>query len=220
MSLSTSITIQNTRFEQAQQVVDTVLDAYGVRPGEKCIHCLDLQSVLEQLERFPEGQFAAIHHGPEGDLVVGIAATMRVTGPPQYPPKKWMEKLGTMGILNHDPNGEWLYGVEMAVRPAYRRMGIGTALYQARFDFVRRLNLRGWYAGGMLMGYHRYMDQMSVQEYGEKVMRRELVDPTVTMQMNRGFKPHGLIPDYLDEGVAGNTAVLIIWENPDYREGG
>jgi GNAT superfamily N-acetyltransferase len=218
MSLPTNITIKNSCLEYAQQVVETVRLAYGVGPAERCIHCLDLQSVTEQLQRFPEGQFMAVHHGPEGDLVAGIAATMRVSGPADNPPKTWMEKIGTMGISHHDPNGEWLYGVEMAVRPDFRKQGVGTALYEARFDLVKRLNLRGWYAGGMLMGYHRYVGQMTVREYGEKVMRREMIDPTVTMQMNRGFEPHGLIDNYLDEGVAGNTAVLIVWENPDYQE--
>jgi hypothetical protein len=108
--------------------------------------------------------------------------------------------------------------VEMAVRPEYRRNGIGTALYKARFNLVRRLNLKGWYAGGMLMGYYRYQDRMSPREYGERVIRGEIVDPTVTMQMNRGFTPIKVIENYLDEAPAGDAAVLIVWHNPDYQE--
>lgn len=212
-----AIRITNTRPEHAQGVYDTVRAAYGVPLDEDCPECIPPEALHRQLERFPEGQFVALHAGSEGEMVVGIASTMRTNRPPTARHLPWMEAIGSMGIANHDPDGEWLYGVEMAVRPAFRRRGIGTALYQARFAMVKRLNLRGWYAGGMLMGYHRYADQMSVQEYAEKVMAGELRDPTVTMQINRGFEARGLIEDYLDEPEAGNAAILIVWHNPDYR---
>lgn len=218
MSLPDNITIENTRLEHGEQVYDTVRLAYETPLDEECDQCINAQAVKEQLERFPEGQFVAIHHRPAGDLVVGMASTMRINRPPTELPHKWMDQIGTMGITNHIPDGEWLYGVEMSVRPAYRRRGIGTALYEARFDLVRRLNLRGWYAGGMLMGYHNYADHMTQREYGEKVIRREITDPTVTMQMNRGFEGRAVIEDYLDEELAGDAAVLIVWENPDYEE--
>lgn len=106
------------------------------------------------------------------------------------------------------------------MHPDFQRRGIGTALYIARFKLAKHLNLRGWYAGGMLMGYHRYRNHMSLKEYAEKVAQREIIDPTVTMQMNRGFKPMGLIENYADVPQADNGAMLIVWENPDYRSDG
>lgn len=214
-------TIRNTQLTDGDGVYDTVRLAYDMTLDEHCEDCLSADDVREQLQRFPQGQFVAVVPGSDGDdLVVGIASTMRVSRPPTDPPRPWMTEIGSTGIANHVPDGDWLYGVEMAVRPSYRRQGIGTALYEARFDLVRRLNLCGWYAGGMLMGYHRYADSLSAREYGDRVMRREITDPTVTMQMNRGFKPVQVIEDYLDEPEAGNAAILIIWENPDYREDG
>jgi GNAT superfamily N-acetyltransferase len=212
------ITIENTRLEHAQGVYDTVRLAYGMRLDQPCRSCVNVEAVQDQLQRFPEGQFVAVHHSPEGDDVVGMAATMRIHRPPTMKPRDWMDQIGTTGILNHKPDGVWLYGVEMAVRPAFRRQGIGTALYEARFELVKRLNLHGWYAGGMLMGYYRYRDQLTPREYGEKVIQREIVDPTVTMQMNRGFEGWEVIEDYLPEPNAGNAAVLIVWKNPAYTE--
>lgn len=212
------ITITNTRPEHAQGVYDTVRLAYGVPLDEECEECCFPDAVLEQIQRFPEGQFVALTLENGVETVVGIAATMRVNHPPSEEPHQWMDAIGSMGIANHVPDGEWLYGVEMSVRPAYRKRGIGTALYKARFDLVKRLNLRGWYAGGMLMGYHRYEGSLTPREYGEKVIRREIIDPTVTMQMNRGFEGRAVIENYLDEELAGNAAVLIVWENPDYEE--
>ena len=107
----------------------------------------------------------------------------------------------------------------MAVRPQYHRRGIGTGLYEARFALVKQLNLRGWYAVGMLMGYENHAENMSVSEYGEKVIAGEIYDPTVSMQLNRGFRAEYVVRDYVDEPAAGDAGVLIFWENPDYEEG-
>ena len=67
------------------------------------------------------------------------------------------------------------------------------------------------------MGYKDHADKMDVVEYGEKVIAGELKDPTVTMQMNRGFRAERVITDYVDEPSAGNAGVLIVWENPEYE---
>jgi hypothetical protein len=72
----------------------------------------------------------------------------------------------------------------------------------------------------MLMGYQNYRDQMSVRDYGEKVIRGEITDPTVTMQMNRGFRATMVVENYLDEPQAGDAGALIIWDNPDYHAEG
>lgn len=211
------IQIMNTRLTDGQGVYDTVRLAYGMTVDEECDSCINPRAVQEQLARFPEGQFVAVYRPDDENLVVGQASTMRVGYPPSQKPREWMEEIGTIGIAKHDPAGEWLYGVEMTVRPDFRKRGIGTSLYQARFDLVRRLNLKGWYAGGMLMGYHRYRDQLTPAEYGEKVIQRKIIDPTVTMQMNRGFEPWGVIENYLDEEDAGDCAVHIVWKNPEYK---
>lgn len=212
-----SFTVENTQLKHADGVNRTIRRAFGVEPDEPCKDCIDRAAIESQLARFPEGQFVALLE--DGETVAGIAATMRTTHPPAPDHAvPWKEMIGSVGIINHEPAGEWLYGVEMAVDPAYQGMGVGVGLYEARFALVKRLNLRGWYAGGMLMGYHLHREAMSVREYGERVIRRELHDPTVTMQMNRGFEAWGVIEDYIPEPDAGDAAVLIVWKNPDYTE--
>lgn len=214
-----NLTIAHAKAEHGTQIHEVVKRAFGVPEDEPCDECIGAAAVAEQIQRFPEGQFVALHQPEEGEaLVVGYASTMRTDRPPTAEPLSWMDAIGSLGIANHVPAGEWLYGVEMAVRPKYHRQGIGTRLYEVRFELVQRLNLRGWYACGMLMGYHRVAEQMSIQEYGEKVIQRELYDPTVTMQMNRGFKPYRIVENYLDEPDAGGGAILIVWENPEYTK--
>jgi len=210
------ILITNTLPEHAQQASKTVKVAFGMQPNDLSPDSFEASDIQQHIARFPEGQFVAIMRS-EGrpDRVIGVAATMRTNHPPTAKPHTWMEMLGDLTISQHNPQGKWLYGVEMAVHPNFRQYGIGTALYEARFELVRQLGLRGWYAVGMLMGYERYRHLMSVREYGEKVMRRELDDPTVTMQMNRGFRPLTVVEDYLEEEASGNAGVLIVWDNPD-----
>lgn len=165
------------------------------------------------LKRFAEGQFVAL----VGGKVVSYAITMRTNRNPGEAPLAWQTMIGDMSLQNHDPQGEWLYGVDFYVNEHYRRLGIGSKMYQARFNLVKKLNLRGMYAGGMLAGYYRYQQQMSPREYGERIISGELEDPTVTMQIRRGFKPRAVIEQYAENSFAGNAAILIEWRNPDYR---
>ena len=50
---------------------------------------------------------------------------------------------------------------------------------------------------------------MDVVEYGAKVIAREIKDPTVTMQMNRGFRAERVVTDYIEEPAAGDAGVLF-----------
>lgn len=215
--ISDNITIRNTKIADADGASLTIRLAFKVPLDEDCDDCMGERSLRSQLDRFPEGQFVAVYKDAEIERIVGTAHTMRVNTPPHA--DVWIDTIGSLGIKNHDPQGDWLYGVEMAVRPSYRKRGIGSALYEARFDLVRRLNLKGWYAGGMLMGYENYRGKMSVADYGHKVLTGEIIDPTVTMQKNRGFEMREVIVDYMEEEQAGDSAILIVWENPDYVAG-
>lgn len=205
------VAVQNMQAEHAAAAVDVMRDSYGDDPDEwrDCDICLQEAHFRNHSQQFPEGQFVAlVRH-----QIVGMALTMRTSIPPEEAVGVWMDAIGGLEITNHDPEGDWLYGVEFAVRPSFRRRGIGTKLYKARFDLVKRLKLKGFYFGGMLMGYHRFEKKMPPLEYGTKVIAREIKDPTVTMQMNRGFKALRVMENYLDEEMAGNAAVLMVWQN-------
>ena len=202
------IRITSARAEHGAGVAACVRVAYGVAPGDGDEFCIRAGDLRQQLTRFAEGQFVALH----GEEVVGYASTMRISRPPDLPPLKWIDAIGDMGIVAHEAAGEWLYGVEMVVRPDWQRRGVGAALYEARFALVRRLGLRGWYAGGMLIDYPQHANRLSTREYAAAVQNRELRDSTVTMQMNRGFRAIGLIEDYLPD----EPAMLIVWENPEW----
>lgn len=59
---------------------------------------------------------------------------------------------------------------------------------------------------------------MSVEDYVDKLITRELFDPTVSIQLNVGFKIHGIIQNYVDDPLCDNKAAFIVWPNPNYQE--
>lgn len=182
---------------------------YGMTIDDDCQECFLRDHLHRHQAVFPEGQFVAIRQ----DQVVGYAITMRTSHTPTDTPLTWIEAIGDLGLKNHDPKGEWLYGVDFAVLPEFRRRGVGTMLYHARFKLVRQLNLRGFFAGGLLRGYRKYQRTMTLREYARKVRSGEIFDPTVSMQINRGFEPGPVIEGYIEAPPAEDNAMLIVWEN-------
>jgi GNAT superfamily N-acetyltransferase len=183
--------------------------------GEPCASCPSPGHVRRQIRRFPEGQFVAVMEREDGsEQVVGAATLMRTDDPPGARPKSWMRMVGGLSLRHHVPDGRWLYGVEMAVDPDWQGRGVGSALYRRRLALVRELGLAGMYAGGQLKGYRRYRRRMTPREYAERVLRGEIDDPTVTMQLRRGFRAAGVIEDYEEDEDSGNCAMLIVWRPP------
>jgi hypothetical protein len=72
-------------------------------------------------------------------------------------------------------------------------------------------------AGGMLPGYNRHKDAMTVEEYVERVAHGELTDPTLTPQLRSGFVVRGVLHDYIDDAAITPHASLIVWDNPNYE---
>jgi GNAT superfamily N-acetyltransferase len=167
------------------------------------------------IERFPEGQFAVI--SDEGQ-VVACSTDFRTRVDFDHFEHRYIEAVAHNWLSHHDPEGDWLYGADIGVLPAYRRQGLGRRLYEARQDLIRRLQLKGHVAGGMLKGYGQVKDQMPVETYVAKVTAGELFDPTVSVQLKMGFKVHGIIRHYVDDPSCDNKAVFIVWHNPDYQE--
>jgi hypothetical protein len=70
-------------------------------------------------------------------------------------------------------------------------------------------------AGGMLVGYGKFKDRMSIETYVDKVKAGELFDPAVSVQLKVGFTIHGIIHNYVDDPSCDNKAAFIVWRNPD-----
>lgn len=207
----TTFRIVPTRPRHAEGVARVIRRAHAVADDEPCPSCPTPAMVRRQIRRFPEGQFVAVTDRDGDERVLGAAMLMRTDYPPSARPKTWLQMIGGLGLRNHVPDGRWLYGVEMAVDPEAQGRGVGSGLYARRLALVRELGLDGMYAGGMLKGYKRYRSRMTPREYAERVRRGEIEDPTVTMQMHRGFRAVGVIEGYEDDPESGDAAMLIVW---------
>jgi GNAT superfamily N-acetyltransferase len=129
-----------------------------------------------QIKRFPEGQFAILN---EAGLAVACSTDFRTRVDFDHFEHRYIDAVDHNWLGNHDPEGDWLYGADIGVLPEYRRQGLATLLYRARHSLVRRLNLRGHVAGGMLKGFGKYKDEMPVEDYVTRVIAGEIFDPTL-----------------------------------------
>jgi GNAT superfamily N-acetyltransferase len=168
---------------------------------------------LSHCRVFPEGGFVLL----DGERVIGFGSGFFTDFDFSAHSHSFREIIADGFYTNHDPEGEWYYGADIGVHPAYRGRGLGARLYDARKDLVRRSGRRGIVAGGVLPGYARYLGQLGAAEYVDRVVSGELKDPTLSFQLKMGFTVRGMLQDYLEDSASGNWAALIAWDNPDYR---
>jgi len=172
---------------------------------------------LRHLELFPAGQYTGLVHVHDKWVVAGSTSTFLVDWSFIEKPHSFQEIIDDGWFGNHNPSGKWLYGGDMSVHPDFRGLGIASKLYDARRETVRKLNLRGEVAGGMLPGYYRYREQMSIERYVDRVIHGELSDPTLTPQLRNGFKVKRILYDHITDPRADNCAAMIVRENPYYN---
>jgi GNAT superfamily N-acetyltransferase len=165
------------------------------------------------IERFPDGQFVLLN---SQDQVVGGSTSCRCQIDLAHYHHTYMEAAGQNWLDNHNPHGDWLYGIDLGVHPQHRSRGLSKLIYDARKDLARRLGLRGILIGGMLKGFASYRDKLSATEYLAQVESGALFDPTVSVQLRRGFAVHGLLPHYIHDPTIDGAAALLIWRSDSF----
>lgn len=202
--ITDTIRITNTRPEHA-----AALEAlqYIVFPNLAEEEILHKEHYLKHLELFPEGQLVAL----DGDRVIGGSTTMRYNYDIEHPHHHTFAETVAGGWLTaHNPNGEWLYGIDVSVHPDYRGKGIARSFYDIRQQIAAELGCKGQLTVGMLNGYYPYKDVLSIDEYYAKVKAHEIFDPTVSVQEKVGFRILMLMKDYLNDPTCGNAGAVIV----------
>jgi 4-aminobutyrate aminotransferase/(S)-3-amino-2-methylpropionate transaminase len=164
---------------------------------------------LRHQELFDSGQFVVL----DGDRVVGATTTLRLNFDFAHTSHTFGDIIQGGWLTSHEPDGAWLYGADVGVHPEYRGRGLSTALYAARQEVVWRLGLKGQVTAGMLPGYAALRHRMTVPEYYERLLKGELTDPTYAAQTKAGFKPRGLLANYLNDPVCDNYSVLLVLDS-------
>ena len=118
----------------------------------------------------------------------------------------------------HDPDGDYLYGIDLFVRKDYRGMRLGRRLYDARKELCEKMNLKGIIVGGRIPGYEKYHKELTPGQYIEKVKSREIIDQVLTFQLSNDFHPKRVIRNYIPEDDASRSyAVFLEWNNIFYQ---
>lgn len=159
------------------------------------------------VDLFPDGQWVAEIDGK----IAGSTSSIRYHFDPEHPEMHRFADLFDDGFMRtHQPEGNWLYGMDMAVFPEYRGLGIARKLYRARQNLVRELGLEGQVTVGMLNGFAAHSTQYTLEKYYQALVDGVLKDPTVSVQQKIGFKLCGLMKDYLSDPTCGNAGVLLV----------
>jgi GNAT superfamily N-acetyltransferase len=169
---------------------------------EERLHALQY---LRHLAVFPSGQFVIEDDG----AVVGMTTTMRMNFDFKHYRHTFAELFSGGWLDKHAPDGEWLYGLDIGIHPAYRGRGYARLLYRARKQLVHSLGLKGQLTAGMMNGYGAVAGQLTGEEYYRQWLDGERQDPTLTPQRIIGFRPLALLPDYLHDPGCGNYGVLL-----------
>ncbi len=160
---------------------------------------------LRHLELFPEGQLVI----KDGNKVVGMTTTMRSKFDFSHYHHTFKETIAGGWLTNHDPEGDWLYGLDIGVHPDFRGLGLARILYRARHEIANELGLKGQVTVGMMNGFGAVSDQLTGEQYFQELIEGKRKDPTLSAQLKIGFEPIALIPEYLNDPTCGNYGVLI-----------
>lgn len=201
-TLANGLVVQSMQPEDAAQLEALQRIVFPTLADDELIKA---KHYLRHLELFPEGQLVV----KDGDKVVAMTTTMRSKFDFSHYHHTFKETIAGGWLTNHDPDGDWLYGLDIGVHPDYRGKGLARELYRARHEVARQLKLKGQVTVGMMNGYGAVSNQMSGEAYYQELLAGKRTDPTVSAQMKVGFEPIALIPDYLNDPTCGNYGVLI-----------
>ncbi|MBK9031072.1 MAG: GNAT family N-acetyltransferase [Myxococcales bacterium] len=167
-----------------------------------------------QLQLFGEGQLCVELDG----TVVATSSTL-IVDEEDFGDWHTFKQVSDGGyIRNHDPAGDTLYGIDIAVDPSKRGLRLARRLYDARKQLATDHNLRAILIAGRIPGYGAHADRMAADEYVAKVVSKELKDPVLTAQLANGFAIRAVLNDYLPSDVESRGhAVFMEWLNPEHR---
>ncbi|WP_307477690.1 GNAT family N-acetyltransferase [Cytobacillus purgationiresistens] len=159
---------------------------------------------------FQEGALCIEIDGKLAGSLTGLCVDFN----PMHPIHTWKEMTDNGFIRTHNPHGNTLYIVDIAIRPKYRKLGLGKMLMQAMYQVVIQLGLERLLGGGRMPGYHNVVKSVSPEAYVASVVNGERRDPVLTFLLRCGRMPIAIAKEYLEDEESHNYGVLMEWKNP------
>ncbi|UKS25712.1 GNAT family N-acetyltransferase [Paenibacillus sp. HWE-109] len=171
----------------------------------------DEEQLTEHITRFPEGALCVEVAGEIAGSLTGLRVNYEEADAIDH---SWSTITDEGYIRTHRPDGDTLYIVDICIRPAYRKLGLGKWMMQSMYEVVVHLGLSRLLGGGRMPGYQRYADKWSADEYVHEVMEGNVKDPVLTFLLRCGRTPVQVVPNYLEDVESLNYALLMEWRNP------
>ncbi len=202
--------VRRAKLQDAAAIADLGRKVYAPAPS------FTSRMIKGQINNFPEGQFVAEYDGE----IVGHVATFIISGEVGLKPHTFDEITGNGYASRHDPEGDYLYGMEVSVDPKFRRLRIGQRLYKARKSLCEEWGLKGIIFGGRMPGYGRRRKQYNdPMEYIEAVRERKIRDTAISFHLSNGFEPIGVLDGYdEDDRQSLGYATHMLWRNPSFPD--
>ena len=201
--------IRQAEFKDIAQIVALSKKVYGDDPFTR-------KMIASHMNVFPEGQFVAIYDGK----IVGHAATFIIEEKQALKPHTYKSITGNGYITKHNPDGDFLYGMEVCVDPDTRGLRIAQRLYNMRKKLCIDWELKGITFGGRMMNYHKHAKKgVTPEEYLEGVKKKKYRDPALGLQLRNDFEPIRILKKYLiDDKESLDYAAHMVWRNATAKD--
>ncbi len=149
--------------------------------------------------------------------VIGYCASILVMGKLALSQHTWHEVTGGGYGSTHDPEGDYLYGIEIFVDADFRGMRVGERFYQTRKKLCIEHHLKGIVFGGRLPFLSRKIKQLKTAEnYIEAVKTKKIRDTVLSFQLHQDFEVLGVLSNYLpSDKESMGVAAHLLWKNPE-----
>lgn len=118
---------------------------------------------------------------------------------------------------SHNPEGNALYVVSVAVASDTQGLGLGSKLVDAQKELTTKLGKKYLFLGARVPGYDAYCKEhgdVTIEDYLKlRNEKDESVDPEIRFYMRRGLKPAKIIPHFEPDPPSRDFGVVMLWEN-------
>ena len=171
----------------------------------------DPETLLLHIEKFPEGQLVAESEGK----VIGTSSNTIIDEEVWQLHAGWYRSVGGPDLDNFNPDGSTLYGLDITVHPAYRRIGVGRSFYNTRYQMVKARGLVRYGTGCRMPDFRTYEAShpgTTIEQYAQAVVQGRAVDRTLTPMLRYDLAFLGVIRNYMPDFESSDSGALLEWK--------
>lgn len=205
---NTLLELRSATNQDIDGILELVEKVYTTMGGYK------KEMIRGQISNFSEGCFVITLNGK----IVAYSASLLIDEKMALGPHNWKEITANGFASTHNVDGEYLYGYETCVDPQVRGKRLGQRIYNARKRLVKFYKLKGIVFGGRIPNYSKKSKKVSdIHDYVDKVINKEIKDPTLGFHLRNGYQVIGVLENYLpSDSESMGYAIHLKWDNPEY----